>query len=292
VDDEVIVTGVEFTPVAAAGGQRLRELRQARGRTQLWVEAGADLGAGYLQRVESGRVAQPSRATVERILHALVARYGEARDVLEAFGYIVSTPLPSAADRAWAREAFQAELNEVMFPAYVLDCTARLVAWNGYLPLLLGLNAGEPLPSSMRLRSMLFSWFDPSTPLGSIVDEPETLYPALARAFRLELERFRGEFWTRELIADLQTLPRFREAWTAVMNEPMPAAAARARTSLRLKHPATGDLEFRLAAESFARDPRFRSISLFPANHATFLWCADCSINASAQPLQVEDCLA
>jgi len=68
------------------GGARLRDLRVAAGRSQLWVEAEADLGTGYLQRVESGRVAQPERSTVERILGALEARYGERREVLESFG--------------------------------------------------------------------------------------------------------------------------------------------------------------------------------------------------------------
>ena len=45
------------------GGERLRALREAAGRTQLWVELEAELGTGYLQRVESGKVAQPVRAT-------------------------------------------------------------------------------------------------------------------------------------------------------------------------------------------------------------------------------------
>ena len=50
------------------GGLKLRALRDDRRRSQLWVETEADLGTGYLQRLESGRVAQPVRATLERIL--------------------------------------------------------------------------------------------------------------------------------------------------------------------------------------------------------------------------------
>jgi transcriptional regulator with XRE-family HTH domain len=150
----VIVTEVESRQTASPGGGRLRALREARGRTQLWVEAEADLGTGYLQRLESGRVRQPAQATVERILAALKARYGEARDVLEAFGYLTPTPAPTDADRAWARETCQADLAELMFPAYALDCTARLVAWNDRMPGLLGLPPGarSSFPGSIRRR--------------------------------------------------------------------------------------------------------------------------------------------
>src|SRR5688572_31262269 len=83
------------------GGAKLRAVREQAGRSQLWVEAEADLGTGYLQRVESGRVAQPGRATVEKILDALDARYSERRDVLELFGYMVATPLPTPEEIDW-----------------------------------------------------------------------------------------------------------------------------------------------------------------------------------------------
>ncbi|MCC6791821.1 MAG: helix-turn-helix domain-containing protein [Thermomicrobiales bacterium] len=271
----VIVTGVESEIGGQTGGGRLRALREARGRTQLWVEAEAELGAGYLQRVECGRVAQPSRGTVERILSALGARYGESRELLEAFGYAVASPLPTDADREWARTTSQADLDQVMFPAYALDCTARLVAWNGYLPLILGLPSGAALPGSLTRRSMLFWWFDPATPLGAGVLEPDDLHPAMLRALRYELEHYRGEAWPRELIADLETLPRFRAIWTAVNQEPPPAGPARARVPLRLQAPGAGRLEFRLASETFAHDPRFRTIYYFPTDPATIRWCAE-----------------
>ncbi len=153
----------------------MRRLREARGRTQLWVEAEADLGTGDLQRVESGRVAQPSRGAVERILAALDARYGESREVLECFGYLAAASLPSAAERYWAREHIQPILDDVRLPAYALECAARLVAWNGYFPRLLGPRPESPRPESMTERSLLFSWFDPGSRLGATVSAPEAL---------------------------------------------------------------------------------------------------------------------
>jgi transcriptional regulator with XRE-family HTH domain len=271
----VIVTGVEPSARERSGGTRLRALREARGRTQLWVEAEAELGSGYLQRVESGRVALPSRSTVERILTALDVRYGEARELLDAFGYAMPAPLPSEADRAWAGATSQPDLDQVMFPAYALDCTARLVAWNGYLPRLIGLPPGAPLPSGLTRRSMLFWWFDAATPLGGMVREPDELHPAMARALRYELAHYPGEAWPDELIAELSTMPRFRAVWSEIGREPPPAGPARARVPLRLRVPDAGDLKFRLASETFAHDPRFRTIYYFPTDPATIRWCAE-----------------
>lgn len=192
-------------------------------------------------------------------------------------GYIAQAPLPSCADRAWARSTCQPDLDEVLFPAYALDCTARLVTWNAYLPRLLGLLPDAPLPASLTERSMLFSWFDPSTRLGATVLEPATLHPAMSRALRSELEQYQSETWPEDLIAALLTMPRFRAVWMTIASEPLPASARRARVPLRLQVPGAGTLEFRLAAEPFARDPRFRTILLFPADLPTIRWCAACA---------------
>jgi hypothetical protein len=39
--------------------------------------------------------------------------------------------------------------------------------------------------------------------------------------------------------------------------------------------PGAGDLEFSLASEAFAHDPRFRTIYYFPTDPATSHWCAE-----------------
>ncbi len=270
----VIVTEVEsaLTP----GGVKLRRLREARGRTQLWVEAEADLGTGYLQRVESGRVIQPGRKTVERILDALETRFSERREMLESFGYLIATPLPDEEDRRWAKEVRQRDLDEIVFPAYALDCTARLVAWNRFVPLMIGLTDGTPLPLSLLTRSMLASWFDPSTRLGALVAEPDLLLPAMLRPLRFELMHYRGEPWVDSFIAELESsCPLFRATWAAVNREPLPVSAERARVPLKLRVPGAGILHFRLASEPYTRDSRFRTIYLFPADPATMRWCAE-----------------
>jgi transcriptional regulator with XRE-family HTH domain len=260
--------------VATPGGARLRALREAAGRTQLWVEAEAELGTGYLQRLESGRVAQPERPTLGRILDALGARYGERREVLTLFGYSVATPPPTDEELAWARAACHRELHEVPFPAYVLDCTHRLVAWNRYFPRLLGVGPDDPLLGRLAGRSLLAPWFDPASPLAALVAEPEVFLPALIRALRFEMQQFRTEAWYAAVLAEFEELPRFRHYWALVEREPAPASAARALVPVRLAVPGTGLLQFRLAAETFLRDARFRMIYYFPSDLATMRQCA------------------
>jgi hypothetical protein len=237
------------------------------------VEAEADLGTGYLQRVESGRVAQPGRSTVERILGALGARYGERRDVLELFGYSVATPLPTPEEIAWARESCQHELHDVPFPAYVLDCFTRLIAWNRFVPCLLG---GRPSALDRLIgRSLLSSWFDPASLFGALLVEPEVFLPALVRALRYEIEQYRNEPWVVEMLAQLQAeLPRFRQYWEHAVSTPPPISAARILVPLRLAVPGVGRLQFRLVSEPFVRDTRFRLIYYLPADPDTMRQCA------------------
>jgi transcriptional regulator with XRE-family HTH domain len=278
----VIVIEVEFGQQVGQmgdgtpGGPKLRALRERYGKTQLWVELEADLGTGYLQRVESGRVVQPGRPTLERVLAALGARYTERRQILEVFGYTVATPPPDDADRAWACAASKRELHEVLFPAYVLDCTSRLVAWNSYLPRLLGVTPDDPLLGRLAERPVLAAWFDPSSPLAALVVEPDTFLPAQIRALRYEMQQIGTEAWAEAWLARMRAdLPRFRHYWDTTEQEPAPAGAARALVPVRLAVPGVGELQFRLSSEPFTQDARFRTIYYFPADPVTMQQCAE-----------------
>ncbi|MGI8552410.1 MAG: helix-turn-helix domain-containing protein [Dehalococcoidia bacterium] len=271
-DSEPVLAGTETT-----GSLRLRQLRRQAGKTQLWVEAEAELGSGYLQRLESGNVAQPERPTLSRILAALETRYSEQREVLELFGYSMATPPPAGDDIVWAGIICRRDLDEVAFPAYVLDCMHRLIAWNRHFAQFMAVPPDDPLLRRLEGHSLLAPWFDPDSPLAKLVAEPETFLPALIRALRYEHQQFRTEQWYAVLLAQLiQDLPCFRHYWTMVQQEPSPASAARARVPVRLIVPGAGILQFRLSAEPFVRDARFRLIYYLPADPATMRWCVDC----------------
>lgn len=261
---------------ATPGGAKLRALREGSHKTQLAVELEADLGTGYLQRVESGRVAQPGRGTLERILGALDARYSERREIMEIFGYTVSTPPPSEADIAWASEISRHEIDEVPFPAYVLDCTHRLIIWNRYFPRLLGVAEGSLLLDRLAGESALAPWFDPDSPLGQLVSDPQSFLPALIRALRYEMRQFHREPWYSQMLQQLSDdLPLFRRYWEIVEQEPPAASAARAVVPVLLDVPGAGTLQFRLSSERFTRDSRFRSVYYFPADPHTMRTVAE-----------------
>lgn len=281
---EVIVIEVEIwrrmgsadvQAVNSIGGSRLRALREAAGKTQLWVESEGELGSGYLQRIESGRVAQPGRALLERILTAIGARYSERREVLEQFGYALSTPPPDASDTDWARSFCQPELDEAPFPAYALDCLHRLIAWNAQVPRLFGLQRIDPKLAELNGRSILEAWFDSRSPLSHLVAEPEVFLPALIRAFRSEMEPFRAEAWYPPLLQSLLALPRFKQIWDRIEQESTPVSSARALVPVRLNVPEVGEMQFRLSAEHLVRDARFRLIYFFPSDLPTMQQCAE-----------------
>jgi transcriptional regulator with XRE-family HTH domain len=256
------------------GGARLAALRRQAGKTQLVVEADAGLGSGYVQRIESGKVRQPERATLERILDALETRYSERREVLALFGYLVATPLPSEAEIAWAREVSREELQAVPFPAYLLDCGVRLLAWNRLVPAIFPVVAYEGQPIAAEHWSMFLLWFDPRYGVTELVRNHETLFAQLVRAFRHELQLVAEEPWCAVLVESLlRDLPLFRAAWERP--DPTPtASAARALVPLQLRLPNVGTLQFRISAEPFTRDARFRVVYLLPADPTTMRQCA------------------
>lgn len=263
----------EAAQAGSPGGALLRRLRKVAGRTQLWIEAEADLGTGYLQRIERGKILHPERETLERILTALGARFGERRDVLERFGYLVTVEPPDAADRDWAQAHCRSELDELTFPTYAIDCTFRVVAWNRFMAALFG-PGGDAVLRSFRERSVLEGWFDPGSPIGRSVVEPERFLPAMLRAARFEALQFGDPAWYRELMADhARRLPRFRAAWERQAPDDEPIVSARALMPVRLVAGEGTACSFRLSAEPFLRDPRFRLVYFFPADEAALRWC-------------------
>jgi transcriptional regulator with XRE-family HTH domain len=258
----------------APGGARLRALRETAGRSQLWVEAEAELGTGYLQRVEAGRVVQPTRPTLERIVAALNSRYSERKDLLALFGYLVATPIPDEADRSWAREVSARQLDEVPFPAYVLDIATTMIAWNAQFAHLLTAATIGLHPRILVGRPLLAHWFDMASPLAALVAAPETLLPALIRAMLHEVRQLCVEDWYDEWLTTLLALPRFHQYWTQVAGEHERVSAARALVPVQLAAPGFGTVQFRLATEPFTRDMRFRMVYLFPADADTVRRCA------------------
>lgn len=257
------------------GGNRLRALREYVGQTQLNIELDASLGIGYLQRVESGKVKIPERDTLERILSALNTGYTERRDILELFGYRVDTPLPSDSEIKSAVALCRRELDDAVFPAYLLDCGHRLLAWNALFTRMYDLNQMIKRTPSGERSSMIHALFTPGSGVMDRIANPDAFIPAQVRAFRYEMRHFRAESWHDPLIERaMTTSPLFAKFWTQALAEPADdMIAARPLIPLELNVPDIGRLRFRITSEPFAQDRRFRVIYYIPADAATIQAC-------------------
>lgn len=265
------------TTTSTPGGIRLRALREYMGQTQLNVELDASLGIGYLQRVESGKVKIPERDTLERILSALKAGYTERRDILELFGYRIDTPLPSDAEIEAAIARCWRELEDAVFPAYLLDCGHRLLAWNPLFTRMYDLPKLAKMTPQGERQSMIHALFTPGSGVFDHIANADAFIPAQVRAFRYEMRHFRAEAWHELLIENVMTAsPLFAKHWTQALAEPAAdMIAARPLIPLELDVPKIGRLRFRITSEPFAQDRRFRVIYYIPADAATIQACID-----------------
>lgn len=259
--------------MGTSGGNRLRWLREKAAKTQLVIELEAGLGSGYLQRVEAGKVVRPERETLERILAALQASYTERQEALELFGYVVSTPLPEAQEIEWAMKLCRNDLNSLAFPAYLLDCAHRLLAYNALFPRMIG---SRTVARRLVGESVLAAWFDPALGLAGLLEKPEEFYPMMMRAFKYEGRNFAGEEWYSRLVkTPLRKIAAFEQYWLKAEENPNYAVAARPAILLGLRTPGCGLLHFRLTAETFVQDWRFRLIYFLPGDAVTIQQCAN-----------------
>jgi transcriptional regulator with XRE-family HTH domain len=259
---------------ATPGGNHLKALREYMGKPQMEVELDADLGIGYLQRVESGKVRHPERETLERILTALSAHYTERRDILELFGYVVDTPLPIEDEIKWAIETCKLELASAVFPVYLLDCAHRLLTWNRFMSKLFRLDRFAT--DRTYHVSMLRIIFDSNYGVTPLISNPVEFFRAQIRALRYEMRLFRGEAWYSTLIEEmLKDCPIFVKYWAYAETNQQESyhIAARPLVPLELRLPGIEMLRFRIASEPFAQDKRFRIIYYIPADSATIGQC-------------------
>ncbi|KAB2862058.1 MAG: helix-turn-helix domain-containing protein [Anaerolineae bacterium] len=252
--------------VGKEGGAKLRALRNACGLTQLTVELEASLGTGYLQRVESGRVQQPERETLQRILDALAATFAQRRDVLETFGYAVTITPPLPQDIAWAIQQTEPMLHKVSFPAYLLTCTHHLLAWNVAAEALFRQVGIQNLANfqSTPIFHLFFQGILPS------IHNPAEFLTAVVQALRHEISKFQHEAWCISLIESLlQDLPLFKTHWELTASNPPSVVAARPLVPLEIAPIIGGKLKFRITAEPLTADPRFRVVYYLPADVTT-----------------------
>ncbi len=245
-------------------GMRLRALREACGKTQLDVELDANLGIGYLQRLERGKVQQPERDTLDRILAVLDAAFQERQEILESFGYAITIAMPNQIEIQWAVNNFQAEVQQAAFPMYLLDCGHRLLAWNALVP-----NLFSELKTAAQGTLMPRLIFDPMKGIAASVLNPDTFFSAQVRILQYEKQRCSSEVWYSGFLDEMSQYETFNKYWYRVDTVSRAQVPMRPLTPLKLDV-GQGLIQFRLIAETFGQDPRFRVVYYLPDDLATF----------------------
>jgi transcriptional regulator with XRE-family HTH domain len=254
------------------GGQLIRHLRIRAGRTQTELELAARLGEHYLKRIELGQVTRPQRATLERILKALHASYDDQRLVLEAYGYTAQNPLPTADEIALAQQRFRASLTPIPIPVQLLDCAQRLLDWNRLLPPLVGRHPDDPAMLTLTNRTITEILYEPAFGIGQRVLNLQAWSRHMLPVLIHELRPYLKEPWGEQLyVAMRQNVPGLAD----LIDDPAleRAIPARPLEPIVFAGPADTALPFRIAAEPFTEDTRFRVIYYFPADAAALNYC-------------------
>lgn len=252
---------------ATHGGAQIRALREAGGRTQLDVELDASLGIGYLQRLERGKVQRPERETLERIVEALGVTFAECLALFTSFGYALPITTPNAAETGWAISTFHAEIAQNNIPVYLLDCSHRLLAWNALVPQLY--SAIRTQPDDIVMPRLIF---DPAYEVGEAIVNREAFFALQIRILHYEHQRCADEAWFNGFIDDMRQIESFDRHWVSAAKATLTPLATRPLAHLQMD--TTRDIvQFRLIAQTFAQDPRFRVMYCLPADAATIEQC-------------------
>ncbi|MEZ4668086.1 MAG: helix-turn-helix transcriptional regulator [Anaerolineae bacterium] len=254
-----------------SGGARLRTLREAQGMTQLALELEASLGTGYLQRLELGKVQQPQRETLERILAVLRVSFAERRAVLELFGYAAGVFAPTDDEVQWAVAVFRTAVEATCdpIPAYLLDCSHRLLAWTETIDTLFGADCFRQRQDGYISMPRLV--FDPVYRIAPSVLNDAEFFRAQIRNIQYERQRSCDADWYNGFVEGMRRFPLFDRYWDQYAAEQTPTALR----PLALLVFRQGDqrLRFRLISEPFVQDNRFRVIYYLPADSDTIQQC-------------------
>lgn len=272
----------------ADGPTMLRALREASGLSQLevamrLVDAEFRIDQSHLYKIESGRIVRPAAKTIDAILTlGLQAPYSIRRDVLQAFGYRLPWVLPTEQEIASELRLCAGELNFANWPAYMMDYSHRIWAWNRLFPRLLGNTADDPANAGYVGLTTLDILLNPDVGTNRQIANAGSFVPLSVAWFKTMTRPYAQEAWFREFMARANAWPGFRELW-AQMPEEAPVLWAEPQVvPVEIQVPGyAAPLRFRPMHLHLALDPRFSILHLVPLNLETMAICETWAADAS-----------
>lgn len=262
------------------GGQKLHALREQAHLSLVDLEAKTDfrVGTAHMQKIEVGAVKRPDPETLAVILTALNANFVDRREVLEAFGYRAPYSLPSEQEIDEARRLCGQELNDVTVPVYLIDDGQRLLAWNRYVPRLIGMHPDDPLLDHFYGVTLIDLALNPLYKTAFLIGNLDEFLPMWLRIIKTALAPFQEEPWYTELIIRAREFPGFSEIWDNISVDPLRRVSTERIIPLKVSVPNVGVLSFRLASQPFILDSRFQFISYIPFGATTLRQCAEWAV--------------
>lgn len=205
----------------------------------------ADVSTDYYTRLEQGRNIHPSRAVLDSVARALKLDAGEQAhmmDLLEHCAESARSPVPAQGVRPAVRQLLEA-VGDV--PALVLGRRTDVLAGNR-LAFLLFADFPELPPGERNLTRWLI--LDPRA--RELFRDWKSVAAEAAGALRVDVGRHPSDAQANQLVGELAVhSEHFRQWWAGHR------VATRSAGSVRLHHPAVGDLELNFENLILPDDP-------------------------------------
>ncbi len=210
------------------------ERRRTPGLRRQEVAQLAGISIDYYIRLEQGRGPHPSKQVLSALARALVLTVDEREYLFRVAG---ENPLPSAGPSREVMPAMRYLLDGLPHtPAYVVDATYELLAWNTLATHFIG----DPSAYPVARRNMIRWMFSAADDDPHWSDEDTLRFARASVAdLRAAYARYPGDQRIENLVTELLgTSGRFAEAWATHDVE------VRRRIVKRVTHPEVGPLEF------------------------------------------------
>lgn len=248
-------------------GECIRHLRKERGFSLESLAMEADLTTLALSNIEL-RSVKPQRDNLLKILTVLdkasSIKITDRRRILGAFGYEDLPSLPNELDISRAVKTWQAPFGNSPYPAYLVDISQRVHAWNGRAVLLLGERV-EHL-GSITLFDLMFAPFSHQLKL---INADEVIFKTVAHIAN-DWHTFKGQSWCEGYIAQARgKYPRFEEILEKIAIEEVATLDVSAMEPVILQSPTGRQMQFRVVGMDMVSDPRFRIVQYIPLDTTT-----------------------
>ncbi len=262
------------------GGKKLRELRLERSETIEHIAIDAGITYKALSEIERGITKRPSWENLYSILEAL-EEYGEIggedwQIVFESYGYRKPYPLPSEGEIKQARQQWREDYGHIIYPAYLVDFSQRVLDWNRYAPKLLGMSRADLRTNLFQNVTVFDLAFGFSRRFIHVVNEEEYLYSFVYTTKNM-MESYRDEPWYAKCMrVAWEQYPVFKKLWDSIPEDgPQPSLTGLAVPIVLDLPGESSHLTFQLVKVDFVADERFWIVQWIPVDEITMRRCLE-----------------